>query len=255
VTPHERLERSTWDLFWLPDGVDVVDRPELMALRSPRRTYYLNNVHRVRAPASRIPALVDEVSQWHGTGLSRWLVPDTIDVRPLEAAVERAGYRVSHEHHARVIPVDRYRPREHSDVAVRRVVDESTLRDAWRVHESAFGVDGDYRDEDVAVELAKCAAPDARVQRFVAYRGDEPVSAAGLNLYPELEIGLMWGGGTVPHARGMGAYSAVVRARIETAAARGLRFVGLYARVDTSSPIVAAQGFADVGRMTYWVRG
>ena len=35
---------------------------------------------------------------------------------------------------------------------------------------------------------------------------------------------------------------------------RGLRYVGVYAREDTSSPIVAKQGFEKVGQMIAWHR-
>ena len=108
------------------------------------------------------------------------------------------------------------------------------------------------RIHHVPIELGQCIRADARVQRFVAYDGDEPVSSGGVNIYPELGFGLLWAGGTVPAARGRGAYSAILAARIACAAARGLRFIGLYARVGTSSPVVAAQGFDSVGRMTYW---
>ncbi len=168
-----------WDLFWLPDDVTVIDRPELLALHAPR-------------------------------------------------------------------------PR--ADVSVRRVTDERGLRDLWRVCDAAFDTTPDRTGEDVAAELTQCAARDARVQRFVAYLDGEPVSSGGVNLYPGLGFGFLWAGGTVPSARCRGAYSAVVAARVACAAARGVRFVGLYARVGTSSPIVAAQGFDSVGNMVYWDR-
>jgi hypothetical protein len=58
----------------------------------------------------------------------------------------------------------------------------------------------------------------------------------------------------VPEARGRGAYSAVLAARAKRAAQLGLRYIGLYAIGDTSAPIVARQGFARHGAMTYWQR-
>jgi hypothetical protein len=180
-------------------------------------------------------------------------VPDTIDVEPLEAALTSGGYEPTNVHDARVIATDAFSPRP-SGVSVRRVADEETLRDCWHVADSAFGRNGDYTDDDVPVELAQCAATDARVQRFVAYIDDRPVSSGGVNLSPELGFGFLWAGGTVPEARGRGAYSAIVAARIGCAAMRGIPFVGVYARVDSSSPIVAAQGFESVGRMAYWER-
>lgn len=252
MTPNEQMEASTWDMFWLPPSITVVDRPELMVLHTPRPLPYLNSVYRTRAAPERLPALIDEVRRLHANVESRWLVFDTIDTAPLEAALAAADYQRGHEHDNRVTEVATFVARPSAGVTVRRVCDEATLRDCWRVSEAAFARDGDYTDDDVPVELARCAAPDARVQRFVAYIDGEPVSSGGMNLYPALGLGFLWAGGTVPSARGRGAYSAIVAARVARARARGLARVGVYARAATSSPIVAAQGFAKVGRLTYW---
>lgn len=45
----DALERSLWDLFWLPPGVHVVDRPELLYLAPDEGDDNLNTVLRVRA--------------------------------------------------------------------------------------------------------------------------------------------------------------------------------------------------------------
>lgn len=249
---HERLERSTWDLFWLPDEATAIDRPELMAVHAPRPLRHLNAVYRTRAAAARLPALIAEIEPLHRHFKSRWTVADTVEVAALEAALGAAGYAPVDVHDARVIAVDDYAPRPAAGVEVRRVDTEEALRDCWRVNELAFGRDGDYTDADAAIELAQCADESGRVHRFVAYDGGEPVCSAGINLYPDHGFGFLWGGGTVRAARGRGIYSAVVAARVAAAAARGIDFVGLYARVGSSSPIVSRQGFEAVGRMTYW---
>jgi hypothetical protein len=49
----ETLERTRWDLFWLPRGVRVVDRPDVLYLASPGGADYVNVVARVRAPRRR----------------------------------------------------------------------------------------------------------------------------------------------------------------------------------------------------------
>jgi hypothetical protein len=253
VTPHERLEHSTWDLFYLPDGVNVIDRPELLALQSERPVDYLNAVYRVRAEAERLPALIDEVETLHRHVESRWHLADTIDTHALATLLSAEGYAATQAHDARVIAVDAFTPKAESQVSVRRIVDEQGLRDCWTVAEEAFGTARNYTDDDAALELSQCAAEDAQVQRFVAYLGEEPVCSGGMSAFPELGFALLWAGGTVPSARGRGAYSAVVAARMARAAQRNIAFVGLYARTDSSSPIVGAQGFENVGRMDYWV--
>ena len=254
MTPHERLEQSTWDLFYVPSGVNIIDRPELLALQSKRPVDYLNAVYRTRAAAERIPALIEEVGALHRRVESRWHVANTIDTHALETRLAAQGYAATQAHDARVVAVDSFAPKAASEVVVRRIVNEKLLRDCWKVAEVAFGTARNYTDDDAVVELGQCSAEDAQVQRFVAYLGDRPVCSGGMSVFPSLGFALLWAGGTVPSARGRGAYSAVVAARMERAAQRDIPFVGLYAREDSSSPIVGAQGFENVGRMDYWVK-
>lgn len=254
MTPHDRLERSTWDLFWLPPGARVIDRPELLAIGIDREVGYLNCVYRTRASASALPGLVDEVIALHGAQTSRWSVVDTVDTAPIVQALERGGYQRDNVHDARIAAVDEFVPRPAPDVEVRRIEDEQTLRDGWQVMDGAFERTTPHTDDDVQIELEACARPDSRIHRFVAYLDGEPVGSAGLNVFPDLGIGLLWGGGTVPHARGRGVYSALVAQRVARAKAAGIGHVGLYARTATSSPIVERQGFARHGTMTYFTR-
>jgi GNAT superfamily N-acetyltransferase len=252
MTPNERLERATWDLAWVPPDTRVVSRPELLALAYDRDVAYLNIVLRTRAPAERLPALLAEVGALHGRQTSRWSVVDTVPTGALCAALEQAGYAATQAHDARLVHVDRFVARA-SSVGVRRVTDAATLRDCWAVSDAAFGPT-ERRDEDVARELAACAPADARTQRFVAYLDGAPVSSGGINLYPHLDIGLLWAGGTVPSARGRGAYSALLAARLKRAKERGVSFAGLYAREDTSNPIVTKLGFERHGSMTHFTK-
>lgn len=241
-------------MFWLPPQARVIDRPELLAVGIDRDVSYLNCVYRTRAPAAALPGLVREVVELHGPQPSRWSVVDTVDTTPIVAAVEAGGYTGGPSHDARIVAVDEFVARPSASFEVRRVTNAETLRDCWHVSDEAFDKHTARTDDDVHTELRACAAEDARVQRFVAYLDDEPVCAGGLNRFPELGIGLLWGGGTVAHARGRGAYSALVTARMAKARAAGLPFVGLYARTHTSSPIVERQGFVRHGTMTYFGR-
>ncbi|RYE92754.1 MAG: hypothetical protein EOO75_05955, partial [Myxococcales bacterium] len=86
MTPAERLERTQWDLFFLPPDVAVDERPGLLRVSCPRPVPYLNVVLRARAAPADAPALVDEVLARPGPPLQRWLVTDTFDRAPLQAA-------------------------------------------------------------------------------------------------------------------------------------------------------------------------
>ena len=75
-----------------------------------------------------------------------------------------------------------------------------------------------------------------------------------MQVFSQLSFAFMWGGCTVPHARGRGVYSALVTKRMEYARKYGVERLGLYAMRDTSGPIVAAQRFDKHGSVHFWGR-
>ena len=105
-------------------------------------------------------------------------------------------------------------------------------------------------------ELLLCLGEQARCQRFIAYdkQTHEPLSAGGVSMFTHLSFAFMWGGCTVPHARGRGIYSALVTQRMLYARQRGVERLGLYAMRDTSGPIVHKQGFSKHGLVYFWGR-
>ncbi len=252
-TPAERLERTQWDLFWVPPDVTIVDRPELLFVTCPRATPYLNAVLRTRLAPERLPTVIAEVEGRLGERGARWTVPDTFDTGPLVGELGARGWAPGDDHDARVLPVDAWR-RPASGVRVEPVDTMPRLVDLAAVHDAAFGTRIIRTAEELALDLRACT-DGTRVHRFVAYDTDgTPIAGGGLTAFPDVGLGLLWAGGVVPGARGRGAYTAVLAARIERARALGLREVGLYARVSTSSPIVARFGFERFGGMRYWVR-
>jgi GNAT superfamily N-acetyltransferase len=105
-----------------------------------------------------------------------------------------------------------------------------------------------------AQRLEQCANPGGRVHRFVVYEGAEPISYGAMTLFPALGFAMLWRGGTVPEARGRGAYRALLKERMRFADDKGIALVGLYAKLATSAPIVDALGFEGHGHMTFWDR-
>ena len=251
------LERTQWDLFWLPSGVTVIDRPELLLFSHPQGAQVLNAVHRLRASDRHLPSLIDEISHHHSGSPSRvQLYPSNI--RPaLSRALADAGYALTHEHLAYTLTTDARRPPLPDELEVRCVDTIERLRDACRVRGSAFGEDDALPEEEVLQRyLADCTGDRARVHRFVVYDrpSGQPISAGGMTTFPKLSFGFLWSGGTVPEARLRGAYTAAVSARMERAAALGIERIGLYARAGSSAPILARQGFTQHGPMHHWIR-
>ncbi len=254
VDPAARLERSQWDLFWIPEDAVVHDRPELLYVSCPRDLPHLNAVTRVDPAHPDLDALIADVKRAHATVRSRWSVPSRIADDRLHDALNRGGYGATSEHEGRAIDAGSFVPRPAAACKVVEVATIDQLRDLVAVGNAAFGHDRRLSDDELEADLRQCTAPDGRVRRFVAYAKGRPVSAGGISAFGELEFGFLWAGCTIPEAEAQGFYSAVVAARIAWAAAHGLRWVGLYARTTTSSPIVQRQGFGRFGTMTYWER-
>lgn len=246
------LERTQWDTFWLPDEARAVDRAELGYTTSPADFPYLNNVYRARLSEHDVEPAIEEVVRAHQGRASRWSVVDASTPDSLTRQLEGAGYSAVHAHRATWLSLDDW-----DDVSTehdaRRVEDRATLEALLDVGAAAFGTTA--RPDDAALDQqVEACAPGKRVQRFVVFDGDRPVSGGGLNLYPDLGFGFLWAGGTVPDARGRGAYRALLGARVQAAREAGLRAVGLYARVNTSLPIVQRLGFTTGGWMHAWDR-
>ncbi|MEU7426068.1 GNAT family N-acetyltransferase [Streptomyces sp. NPDC040750] len=119
------------------------------------------------------------------------------------------------------------------------------------VHERAFGTDGTRLRHRL---LARLAADPGTVVAVVALAGDEPVSAARMELLPGTGFAGLWGGGTVEAWRGRGVYRALVAHRARVAAAHGYR----YLQVDASAmsrPILERLGFHALSTTTPYVYG
>lgn len=255
MTPFDRLRATQCDFFWVPPDARVVDRDEIAYLACPRDLAYVNTVTRTTAPPERLPTLIAEVLQAQAGVRSSWMVFEEPGSAALEAALTDAGYREHSRYDAMVVRTDAFRPRPSSAHAV-EVTDMAALRDWHDVHAAAFG-DRMLPDDETLLrrDLEHCTRPGRRTLRFVARDGDgRPLASASMNTYPDLDLCFFWGGGTAPEARGQGAYSALVAARVAVAAALGAELVGIFARLETSAPIVAKQGFEVVGRKAYWGR-
>ncbi len=255
MTPDELLERANWDFFWVPSDVRVVDKPELLYTCCDRDDLVMNGV--VRSPSDdRAEAAADEVSEAHRRVRSRWMVTPSNRGAALSRAMARVGFEPGGEHDAFTVDTTTYVPRPSAGITVLPVDRMDRLHDLYAVTNLAFGREVNRSDEHLALELRQCTGAATRVHRFVAYDANgQPISSAGLTTFPDLRFGLLWMGGTIPSARGRGAYSAVVAARVALARTVGLERVGLYARLESSAPIVASQGFERHGRMQYFVRG
>lgn len=123
------------------------------------------------------------------------------------------------------------------DVEVRRVESEDELREASRIAAIGFGMDPD----DVGVEDPEPPIPG--IETYLAYVDGRPV-ARGTAAFSEHGVTL-FGGATLPEARGRGAYRALVAARWDDAVAAGKPALVTQAGA-MSRPILQRLGFREV---------
>jgi GNAT superfamily N-acetyltransferase len=250
----EMLEAANSDFFWVPDDVHTVDRPAITYTYSDRPEDGFNQVTRVRPEEADLDALVDEVLDRHRGSSSKWMVNALSDSPELREALREAGYEPGHTHHAYATRPDTYDRDLPDEVEVREVSSVDDLRVLYDIWEEVFGSKPDLGDARLADEVAECTGADRRVARFLAYRNGEPAGSGGINFFDDLGFGLIWGGGVRETHRGHGVYTTLLQARADLAADRGLDRMGLYAREETSAPIVDAHGFERFGHMTHFGR-
>jgi GNAT superfamily N-acetyltransferase len=246
------LEAATSDCFWVPPHVQVVEREAIKYSHSPQPAVGYNRVMRVRPSVEPGEELVKEVASAHQGGPSRWHISPMGDSARLRKALTDAGYEAGHRHSAYGIRADAYDRKPASDIEVCQVESVDDLRKLYVIRAEVFGRTPDLSTEDLAREVDDCTGPERRVARFLAYRKGQLAGACGLTFFDELSFGLIWAGGVLEEHRGRGVYTAMLAARAAAAKQRGLEWLGLYAREETSAPIVAAQGFERHGYLLYF---
>jgi GNAT superfamily N-acetyltransferase len=133
---------------------------------------------------------------------------------------------------------------EPAGTSARRVTSVDELVTARRIQHEAFGGNADEVGFEQAV--ADFAAEGKDGSTFLAFVDGLPV-ATGYASYTPLGL-LLFGGATLPSARGRGAYRALVAARAREAADRGTPVLVTHAG-QMSRPILERLGFTPVARI------
>ncbi|MEV5509795.1 GNAT family N-acetyltransferase [Streptomyces orinoci] len=129
------------------------------------------------------------------------------------------------------------------------VTDPAEVHLVATAHEQAFGTDAARLAHRLREQLAR--QPE-ELTLVVAMAGDQPVSAARMELCPGTEFAGLWGGGTAPGWRGRGIYRALITHRARIAAARGYRYLQVDAS-EESRPILGRLGFMELSTTTPYV--
>ncbi|WP_149550239.1 GNAT family N-acetyltransferase [Streptomyces marokkonensis] len=197
-------------------------------------------------------AIAEQIA--HFTGLGRefeWKLYGHDLPADLGQRLVAAGFTPGPDETLMIAEVDGLDPGTEPPEGVRvvPVTDRAGVGQVAGVHEKVFGTDASRLRRHLLDRLT--ADPDTAVA-VLALAGEEPVSAARLELVPGARFGGLWGGGTVRDWRGRGIYRALVAHRARVAADHGCR----YLQVDASAhsrPILERLGFAALTTTTPYV--
>lgn len=134
-------------------------------------------------------------------------------------------------------------------VRLRQVSGRGDLERIADMKSEVWGADYDWVAGDLHDRLS--SDPENLVV-FVAEASGVVVSAAWLEINPGTDFAGLWGGSTLPAWRGRGIYKALVAARAQVAAARGVKYLQVDASAD-SEPILQRLGFRAITTTTPFV--
>lgn len=134
-----------------------------------------------------------------------------------------------------------------SDVEVRWVLDDASVRASHEVTAAVFG-GAVPPEERIAVEAEQARGDLAAgaAALGVAHLEGRPVGSGGVSVVDG--VARLWGGSVLEHARGRGAYRALLGARLAFGAEHGARMALVKGRVETSGPILRRAGFEVFGQ-------
>lgn len=121
---------------------------------------------------------------------------------------------------------------------VRRITRREELGGLVRVMEAVWGGSFDWMYARLGAHLEM---PDF-LSLYMVYADDQPVCAGWTYFHPGADFADLWGGSTLPGYRQRGYYTALLTARVQEVARRGIRFLTIEAG-EMSAPIVEKHGF------------
>ena len=246
----DTLETAQAQTWWLPESATLYEGENYCLYRLNDRY----EIVRFHPPEGGAEQLLHEVLKIVDGAPARFVFFPHRHQREVKEAILRAGFQEENRYEARVIGVESMRPESPPYIEVRRATTLEEMRTIYGIRRQIFGSATPEPEENLRRYLAEANAEPPRVRQFYAIdqRSGETISQAGMSIFTDLNFSFLFAGGTLATARGRGAYTALVNARVAYAKSIGLKHVGLFAKEDSSSPILARQGFTSHGEMYQW---
>ena len=234
----------------LGPGEERVETDRYVIWFGPGRHPSYNVVQRLRLSADELEKQVEEIREHvraRGLTACTWEIASSATPADLTQRLLALGLVPDSEPHA-VGMVLTEPPAAEDDglVTARRVGTLDEMRAAIRIAAAAFGGLEEHLDEELARAPVMLAHQGERGAVYVAFLDGQPVARAYGAFTPHGVI--LFGGATLPEARGRWAYRALVRARWEDAVALGTPALVTHAGA-MSRPILRRLGFREVAEI------
>jgi hypothetical protein len=206
-----------------------------------------NTVQRQRLQADEVDAAIEEVRSLlreRGRHKTQWEVGSAAEPPDLVDRLLERGLVHDNEPYAVALVLTREPPAPPDDVVAKRVETFEEYAAASAVQWEAFDMPEEEREE-VRPKLPEMWAETVNLHHIALIEGD--VVAAGTSSATEHGL-LLYGGATLPRARGRGAYRAVLHARWQDAVANGTPAL-ITQGGSMSRPILERLGFERVGEI------
>jgi len=247
-----RAAAAEWS--WLPEG-SRVRRGELTIVQRPAwfgGHVAVERVDSARPAAELVETAVAVAREW-GDGALEWALSDRDDPALAEELSAR-GAVVVEELDVLGLPLDpsaRLAP----GLGARRVATRDDVVAVGRINSAVWG-NAEPDEERIREALSEEGTPirEGAGFRLLAELDGEVVSTGGVTLAPGPRgtVARLWGAATLEHARGRGAYRAVLAERLRLATEAGATLALVKGRTATSAPILTRAGFRRYGGERRW---
>ncbi len=208
-----------------------------------------NAVHRLRLREDEVEATVEEVRallRARGRTKTEWEISPSAQPPDVLDRLTTLGLRPHDEPYIVPMVLVDEPPPAPPEISVRVAASREEYVAAQAAMHEAFDGSESAAEDRERYERAWADYDAARAETYVAWIGEEVVGAA-TGSYTDAGVALN-AGSVVPHARGKGAYRALVRARWDEAVRRGTP--ALYTQAGPMSrPILARLGFVELGEI------
>jgi acetyltransferase (GNAT) family protein len=255
VTERDLIDAIESTLHFYPPVaglVDALDVPGVKGRVSRSSHPVANLVGMARLDAANANATIERVKGvYRKRGLAfGWITGPNSTPRDLEQRLSAAGLH-REDRIAGMAVTDLDMPIDPNPrVVIREVAsDEALARNDMMAR--AYGLPPDVNELFVRLLAAKNGI---RARTYFASLGEgEPIAWSYLVYVPDSPMVLLGGAATLPDARGHGAYTALVKRRLDDARADGREAAVIQADRNTSAPICAKLGFKELCSLEMFV--